>query len=55
VQVWRSRRQEGSPEHDGEERSVRAKKAAKATAEKGTTRRLAREGIKRERNAAKRS
>ena len=38
-----------------EERSVRAKKAARAAAEKRTAKRLAREGIKRERKASKRS
>ena len=37
-----------------EERSARAKKAAKAAAEKRTAKRIAREGIKREKKAAKR-
>ena len=37
-----------------EERSARAKKAGKASAEKRTATRLAREGIKREKKAAKR-
>ena len=37
-----------------EERSARAKKASLAAAEQRTAKRLAREGIKRDRNAAKR-
>jgi hypothetical protein len=37
-----------------EERSARAKKAAKAAAEKRTAKRLASEGIRREKKAAKR-
>jgi hypothetical protein len=37
-----------------EERSARAKKASMAAAKKRTAKRLAREGIKRERKAAKR-
>jgi hypothetical protein len=36
-----------------EQRSARAKKAAKAAAENRTAKRLAREGIKREKQAAK--